>query len=264
MPLRKRRASDHDNDHDNNVNPENPEPSQPAKQTKSTTTVTAARTSLISYPINKVYRLIEPGPVLLVTTGSLKDQTHNIMTIGFHMMIQHESPALIGVIIGPWDASYNLLKKHRECVLTIPSVDMAATAVDIGNCSGSEVNKFEKFNLEVVPAEKVQAPLVVGIKGDDKGGDSGDNGDGDGDADHASPGAGAAVLANIECVVEDTRMVSKYAMWVLRVVKAWTHPGQDPRENGKMFHHRGDGTFVVGGETLNLQERMTKWKEFQD
>jgi flavin reductase (DIM6/NTAB) family NADH-FMN oxidoreductase RutF len=253
MPPRKRRAPPSD-DNNSKDKDKNAEQSPPAKQTKSTTRSSTKTSSLSPYPVDKVFRLIEPGPVLLVTTGSLKDNTHNIMTIGFHMMMQHDSPALIGVIIGPWDASFALLKKHRECVLAVPSVEMAATTVDIGNCSGSEVNKFEKFDLEVVPAEKVQAPLVVGIKSNHDSGDGAGNGD----------PAGAAVLANIECVVEDTKMVSKYGMWVLRVVKAWVHPDKDTRDNGRTFHHKGDGTFVIDGEGLDLQERMTKWQEFQD
>lgn len=191
------------------------------------------------YPPSKVYRLIEPGPVLLVTTGSLKESTHNVMTIGFHMVLQHESPPLIGISLGPWDASFAALKKQRECVLAVPSVEMANIVVDIGNCSADDLegsNKFEHFGLEAVPAGKVKAPLV----------------------------GGPDVIANIECVVEDTKMVSKYAMWVLKPVKGWINPDKRPGEGGKMFHHRGDGTFVVDGEVLDLQSRMVKWQEFQD
>ncbi|KKA18550.1 hypothetical protein T310_7486 [Rasamsonia emersonii CBS 393.64] len=201
MPPRKRRApsetTPNNNTNTNNTTNNDDNTEQPLSSKSATAT-----TTLSPYPINKVYRLIEPGPVLLVTTGSLKENTHNIMTIGFHMMMQHESPALIGAIIGPWDASYALLKKHRECVLAVPSVDMAATAVDIGNCSGSDVDKFEKFGLEVLPAEKVEAPLVVGIRREGSGAGRNESGD----------AAGALVLANIECVVEDTKMASKYGM----------------------------------------------------
>ncbi|KAF7355958.1 putative flavin reductase [Mycena venus] len=186
------------------------------------------------YPISKVYRLIEPGPVLLVTTGSLVDGTHNVMTIGFHMVMQHESPPLIGICLGPWDASFAALKKHRECVLAVPSVEMAPVVVDVGNCSSDDgVDKWTKFGFEALPANKVKAPLV----------------------------GGPDVIANVECVVEDTKMVGKYSMWVLKVIAAWQNPG---KETGRMFHHRGDGTFVVDGEVLNLQERMVKWKEYQD
>ncbi|KAI0152457.1 hypothetical protein F4776DRAFT_31774 [Hypoxylon sp. NC0597] len=194
------------------------------------------------YPPSKVYRLIEPGPVLLVTTGSLADSTHNVMTIGFHMVMQHESPPLIGISLGPWDASFAALKKQRECVLAVPAVEMASIVVDIGNCSADDEDveeaggKWKRFNLEALPAARVKAPLV----------------------------GGSDVIANIECVVEDTKMVSKYSMWVLKPVKAWINPNKKPGEGGKMFHHRGDGTFVVDGEVLDLKDRMVKWQEFQD
>lgn len=183
------------------------------------------------YPVDKVYRLIEPGPVLLVTTGSLTGSTHNIMTIGFHMVMQHESPPLIGISLGPWDASFAMLKKQRECVLVIPSFEMAATVVDIGNCSANDddmTSKWDRFGLDAVPATDVKAPLL----------------------------GGSQVIANIECVVEDTKMVSKYSMWVLKPVKAWINPEKIPGVGGKMFHHRGDGTFVVDGEILDLKDRM--------
>jgi flavin reductase (DIM6/NTAB) family NADH-FMN oxidoreductase RutF len=191
------------------------------------------------YPPSKVYRLVEPGPVLLVTTGSLADSTHNVMTIGFHMVMQHESLPLIGISLGPWDASFAVLKKERECVLAVPSVEMAGVVVDIGNCSADDdetTSKWERFKLDALPAGKVKAPLV----------------------------GGPDVIANIECVVEDTKMVSKYSMWVLKPVKAWINPEKRPGEGGKMFHHRGNGTFVVDGEILDLKDRMIKWQEFQD
>jgi flavin reductase (DIM6/NTAB) family NADH-FMN oxidoreductase RutF len=210
-----------------------------------------------SYPPSKVYRLIEPGPVLLLSTGPATKAKHkskpqrdassndiNIMTMGFHMMVQHSGPPLIAACIGPWDATYARLKAARECVLAVPSVEMAETVVDIGNCSMDDLgssqgpsNKFEKFGLDALPAAKVGAPLVG--------------------AEH--------VIANVECVVEDDVMVDRYNLWVFRVVKAWVNEGKKPGEGGRMFHHRGDGTFSVDGEeVLDLRERMVKWKMFQD
>ncbi len=50
-------------------------------------------------------------------------------------------------------------------------------------------------------------------------------------------------------------------MWILRVVRVWERTDRDEK---KTFHHQGDGTFVVDGEVVNLQERMVKWKEYQD
>ncbi|KAK4041664.1 hypothetical protein C8A01DRAFT_45204 [Parachaetomium inaequale] len=237
--------------------PKAPKPKRKATKTPSTqedhtskTTIPqrAKKNPFTPYPPSKVYRLIEPGPVLLVSTGSPTSDSDpnsnkdiNLMTMGFHTMLQHASPPLMAACIGPWDATYARLKATRECVLAVPSVEMARAVVDIGNRSvddlGAGTNKFEKFGLDALPAKKVGAPLV----------------------------GGEHVIANMECVVEDDKMVEGYNLWVLRVVKAWVNEGRMPGEGGRMFHHRGDGTFSVDGEeVLDLKERMVKWRMFQD
>lgn len=48
------------------------------------------------YPLKDVYRLIEPGPVVLVTTA-LKDEK-NIMTMSWHTMIDFEPPIIACVV----------------------------------------------------------------------------------------------------------------------------------------------------------------------
>lgn len=93
--------------------------------------------------------------------------------------------------------------------------------------------------MDALPAGKVEAPLVGG------------------------PG----IIANVECVVHDDSMVERYNLWVLKAVRAWVREGFDgdgDEEKMRMFHHRGDGSFVVDGEVLDFKERMVKWREFQD
>ena len=140
-----------------------------------------------NYPVNKVHRLIEPGPIVLLTT--FHRGKANIMTMGFHMMIRHD-PALIGAVVGPWDFSYKAIKATRECVIAIPGANLAKKVVDIGNCSGAEVDKFEKFLLTPKLARHVKAPLIE------------------------------QCMANIECRVVDTRMANRYNLFVLEAVKA--------------------------------------------
>jgi flavin reductase (DIM6/NTAB) family NADH-FMN oxidoreductase RutF len=179
-------------------------------------------------PASKAYRLLEAGPIVLVTTAD--DGRSNIMTMGFHMMVQH-APPLIGCSIGPWDHSYKALRKSGECVIAIPTVDLAKKVVDIGNCSGDEVDKFKTFKLTAMPAGDVDAPLIK------------------------------ECLANIECKVADTTLVSKYNLFILEAVRIWTDP---ERKERRTLHHNGDGTFTVDGRVVNLQERMMLWKQFQD
>lgn len=177
------------------------------------------------FPLSRVFHLIEPGPVVLLTTAN-KGRA-NIMTMSWHMMMEFEPP-LIGCVIGSWDYSFTALCETSECVIAIPTVDLASTAVDIGNCSGRDVDKFNAFGLTPVPAENVKAPLI------------------------------AECLANLECRVVDTSLVNKYNLFVLEVVKAWTDP---KRKERRTIHHNGDGTFVVDGETINLKEKMVKWQD---
>ncbi len=179
-------------------------------------------------PASKAYRLLEAGPIVLVTTAA--KGRPNVMTMGFHMMVQH-APPLIGCVIGPWDHSYKALLVSGECVIAIPTVDLAETVVDIGNCSGQSLDKFEKFGLTPLPAADVAAPLI------------------------------AECLANIECKVADTTLVDAYSLFILEAVRIWTDP---QRKERRTLHHNGDGTFTVDGRTINLQDRMILWKQFQD
>lgn len=173
----------------------------------------------------RVYRLIEPGPVVLVTTAN-KGRA-NVMTMSWHMAMEFEPP-LIGCIIAPGDYSFEALNVTGECVIAIPTVEMMTKTVDIGNCSGRDMDKFEVFGLTRLPAEKVKAPLL------------------------------AECFANLECRVVDRSMVEKYALFVLQVVKAWIDTGHEER---RTFHANGDGTFVVDGETVDLKDRMVKFPE---
>jgi flavin reductase (DIM6/NTAB) family NADH-FMN oxidoreductase RutF len=165
---------------------------------------------------------------VLVTTSSVGRL--NIMTMSFHMMIQFEPP-LIGCVIGTWDHSFTALKKNKECVIAIPSVDLATEVVEIGNCSGQRVDKFTAFGLTPLPAEEVKAPLI------------------------------AECLANLECRVVNTSLVKKYNLFIMQVVKAWTDPNHKER---RTIHHNGDGTFVVDGKTIDLKDKMTKWQALVD
>jgi flavin reductase (DIM6/NTAB) family NADH-FMN oxidoreductase RutF len=62
----------------------------------------------------------------------------------------------------------------------------------------------------------------------------------------------AECFANLECKVTDARLVNRYSLFILEVVKAWTDPSQkDP----KTIHHHGYGRFAVEGQTLKLKSK---------
>ena len=96
------------------------------------------------FPVANSRRLLEPGPVVLVS--SAWRGARNIMTMGWHTVMEFE-PSLVGCIIAEGNHSHGMIKRSRECVINVPTVDLAKQVVGIGNCSGAEVDKFAAFKL---------------------------------------------------------------------------------------------------------------------
>ena len=111
-----------------------------------------------SFSLSRVYGLLEPGPVLLLTTTH-KGQ-FNIMTMSWHTMMEFVPP-LVGCVVRDRDFSFAALKLTRQCVLNIPTVELAEKVVACGNTSGCRVDKFKAFGLTPVPARWVDAPLIA-------------------------------------------------------------------------------------------------------
>lgn len=172
-----------------------------------------------SFPLSRVYGLLEPGPVVLVTTA-LKGRS-NIMTLSWHTMMEFEPP-LIGCVLSNRNHTFGMLAASKECVINIPTVEMAAAVVGCGNASGRKVDKFKKFHLNPSPASSVKAPLID------------------------------ECYASLECRVVDGRLAEKYNFFVLEAVKAWLDPS---KKNPKTLHHRGRGVFMVAGKIIRLRSK---------
>jgi flavin reductase (DIM6/NTAB) family NADH-FMN oxidoreductase RutF len=168
----------------------------------------------------RVYQLLEPGPVVLVTTA--RGGRANIMTMSWHMMVDFEPP-IVACVVSNRNYSFELLRSGRECALNIPTVELAAQVVGCGNTSGRRVDKFAKFGLTAVPASRIRPPLI------------------------------AECYANLECRVIDTRLVNRYNIFILEVLQAWRDTA---RRKPRTIHHQGNGAFMVAGRTIRLKSRM--------
>ena len=110
------------------------------------------------FPLSEVYRLLEPGPVVLLTT--LRAGRANVMPMSWHLMMEF-TPPLVGCVVSNGNYTFATLKTTKECVINIPTVDLAKTVVACGNTSGSSVDKFKKLGLTPVAAKYVKAPLIT-------------------------------------------------------------------------------------------------------
>ena len=172
------------------------------------------------FPTDNVRRFLEPGPILLVSSA-YKGET-NIMTMGWHMIMEFQ-PSLIGCYIWTANHSFEMIRKSKQCVINIPTEDLAAKVVKIGNSSGRDIDKFAEFGLSPKPGTHVGAPLIE------------------------------ECYANFECRLKDASLIRKYSLFVLEVVKA--HVATSPKVP-KTIHYRGDGEFMISGAATRKWRRL--------
>jgi flavin reductase (DIM6/NTAB) family NADH-FMN oxidoreductase RutF len=167
------------------------------------------------FPVEDVRRFLEPGPVVLVASQWRGER--DIMTMGWHMVLEF-SPSLLACCISRGDHSHDLVCASGECTINLPTVDIVDTVVGIGNCSGTEGDKFARFGLTAEPAAVVAAPLI------------------------------AECHSSFECRLHDDSLVDRYDLFVWEVVRAHVAPRPAiPRT----VHYRGDGRFMVSGPDIS-------------
>ena len=170
------------------------------------------------FPVWNVRRFLEPGPVALLSSAHRGQR--NIMTLGWHMILEME-PSLVGCYIWDENHSHALVRRSRECVINLPTADLARAVIGIGNCHGTDVDKFAAFGLTPAKAAKVCAPLI------------------------------AECYANFECRLVDSSLIRRYRLFVFEVVRA--HVATAPRYPATM-HYRGGGVFMIAGRNVSYRK----------
>ena len=174
------------------------------------------------FPVTDVRRYLEPGPVVLVSS-KWQNET-DIMTLGWHTVMEFV-PSLVGCMISSANHTHEMIRQSRECVINLPTTALTDTVVGVGNSSGLEIDKFAEFNLTRQSASRVGAPLI------------------------------GECHAHFECRLHDDVLVDTYNFFIFEVVKA--HVAAQP-EHPETLHYRGDGQFMVAGETIDRRSLFTK------
>jgi flavin reductase (DIM6/NTAB) family NADH-FMN oxidoreductase RutF len=170
------------------------------------------------FPLTKVRRFLEPGPVVLVSSAYKGER--DVMTMGWHMMLDYTR---VGCFIWDQNHSFELVRSSRQCVINLPTFDLVDAVIGVGNTHGPEVDKFAEFGLTAEKASKVDAPLI------------------------------AECYANFECELVDTSLIKKYSLFVFDVIKA--HVATSPKYPTTV-HYRGDGVFMVSGRNASYRRRF--------
>jgi len=172
------------------------------------------------FPVADARRYLEPGPVVLVSSA-WRGRT-NVMTMGWHMVLEF-APSLVACCIASSNRSHDMIRRSRECVINVPTVDLLDAVVDIGNADGGEVDKFAAFGLTAQPAREVGAPLI------------------------------GECHASFECRLHDGAWIRRYDLFVFEIVAA--HVAARPK-HPRTVHYLGGGEFMVAGRVVSRRRRF--------
>jgi flavin reductase (DIM6/NTAB) family NADH-FMN oxidoreductase RutF len=173
-----------------------------------------------NFPVDKIRRFLEPGPVVLVSSQHKGER--DIMTMGWHMMLGYDR---VGCFIWHQNHSFELIRRSKQCVINVPTFDLIDAVIGVGNTHGPKVDKFAKFELTPVAATKVDAPLI------------------------------GECFASFECKLIDTSLINRYSLFVFECVKA--HVARSPKYP-RTVHYRGDGVFMIAGESRNYRRKFKR------
>lgn len=168
------------------------------------------------YPVEDARFYLEPSPTVLLTSQYKNER--NVMTLGWYTIMEF-TPSLIGCMISCSNHSFELIKKSRVCVINLPTLELSHTVVEIGNCSGINTDKFDKFALKTEEGHKINAPLLVNC------------------------------YANFECRLYDSKLVKDYNFFIFEIVKA--HVASSPKYP-KTIQYRGNSHFIDSGRNFKI------------
>lgn len=177
-------------------------------------------------------RLINHGPTVLVT--SLHAGRRNIMAAAWSMPVEF-TPPRIAIVIDKRTFTRELIAASGSFGVCVP----CATAIDltdaVGNCSGRELDKFERFGIAAQPGPVLGMPWLA-----------------------------AGCVAWLECrLLPEAHAEEAYDTCFAEVVSAAADPrvfanGRWHYDDGNLalrtLHHLGAGHYLTGGAAVSARQ----------
>ena len=114
--------------------------------------------SKVDIPLKKAYRLLNHGPVVLVSTTG-KDGP-NICTVAWSCPAAKDPPRLL-LVLGRRHKTFENIMETGEFVVNVPGDEMLETVLLCGRLKGREVDKWQRTGLTPLEIEGVSSPAVA-------------------------------------------------------------------------------------------------------
>jgi len=174
-------------------------------------------------PLSKAQWLIEPGCVVLVTSGNM--ERANVMTFSWQTPINGSSPSLVLLVIHHDRYSYELIKENGELVINVPGRELLQQTHRAGAVTGRNVDKFAENGLTPVPAGMVAPPLIDECAG------------------------------HLECRVADVHKMDQHDLLICEVVRASADPDLF---DGKWILGKFSTLHYLGGTSYGVMDRAVR------
>jgi flavin reductase (DIM6/NTAB) family NADH-FMN oxidoreductase RutF len=175
--------------------------------------------SKIDLDLSRATRLLQPGPVALVTT-KYKGKA-NVFVAAWVTPVS-ANPPQVALAVFPAIYSHALIQKSGAFTLNIPPRPLAEKVKKVGDVSGEVTDKFLSIGLTPYEGRQLSAPLI------------------------------AECIGHLECGVTDTQHVGDHTVYFAEIVAAsaddlafdgesWTLAD----ESVKPLHHLGANRYAV-------------------
>lgn len=114
-------------------------------------------------PRNKIYRLINTNPLLLISTIS-KNKKYNIAPIAWACPQEMEPPRLI-ICISTEHLTFKNIKDTKKFIACVPHISQINIVKKTGSISGREADKFTQFEIKSFTGEKIKCKIPNGVIG---------------------------------------------------------------------------------------------------
>jgi flavin reductase (DIM6/NTAB) family NADH-FMN oxidoreductase RutF len=169
--------------------------------------------------LTRAYRLLEPGPVCLVTAQYRGKK--NVMPAAWVTPVSSDPP-MVAIAVYSGRFTHGLIQKSGEFALNIPPRPLAEKVKKAGDVSGEDLDKFLQIGLTPYEGKQVNAPLI------------------------------AECIGHLECGVVDTVRAGDHTLFLGEIVGA---SAEEAAFNGetwtladeavKPLHHLGGSTFAI-------------------
>ncbi|MEZ5001365.1 MAG: flavin reductase family protein [Bacteroidales bacterium] len=103
--------------------------------------------------------MIYPLPVVMVSCGSTPEE-YNIVTVAWTGTVCTDPP-MCYISLRPSRHSYGIIRKNREFVINLTTVELARQTDWCGVKSGRDLDKFSETGLTAVKSDIVKAPMIA-------------------------------------------------------------------------------------------------------